>query len=206
MYSDITGFILSGGKSSRMGENKSLLKLQGRSIIEITADLMKQIFRQVILISNEPGHYGFLNLPVYGDIYPGLGPLAGIHSALVNSKTTRNFIISCDMPLMHREVITFLTDYPTKEPITVARADGFIQQLCGIYDKRCLPASERLLMAAGGEISGKKGCRVLEMISLLGAAIIPAEEIPGASPHAFFNMNRPAEFEFVSRVFTERAK
>ena len=69
MYSDITGVILAGGKSSRMGVNKSFLKLGNQTIIERIVDLMKSIFSEVIIITNTPDEYKFLNLPLYEDIY-----------------------------------------------------------------------------------------------------------------------------------------
>ena len=80
MYNDITGIILSGGKSSRMGKNKSLLKIGDKTIIERMCDLMKSLFTEIILITNTPDDYSFLDLTVYKDVYKHKGPLAGIHS------------------------------------------------------------------------------------------------------------------------------
>ena len=105
MYNDITGIILSGGKSTRMGENKSLMKINGKTIIEHVNDLIQSLFSNVILISNNPDEYEFLGIKIYKDIFPGMGPLAGIHSGLKNSSTQKNFIISCDIPLMTPEMI-----------------------------------------------------------------------------------------------------
>ena len=105
MYNNITGIILSGGTSSRMGENKALLQLGKKKVIEHITDLMCSIFANVILITNTPNEYEFLNLPMYEDIFKVGGPLAGIHSGLVNSKTEENFILSCDMPLMRADII-----------------------------------------------------------------------------------------------------
>ncbi len=135
MYSDITGVILSGGKSSRMGVNKSLLKINDKTIIEYIAELMQNIFSKVILITNDPDDYRFLGLEMFEDIYKGYGPLAGIHSGLLCSTTQKNFIISCDVPLITEEMIKYIVDYPTDKLITVAKADGFIQQLVGVYNR-----------------------------------------------------------------------
>lgn len=202
MYSDITGIILSGGKSSRMGVNKSLMLLNGKPVIETVADLMKTVFANVILISNEPEDYTFLNIPVYKDIFPGLGPLAGIHSGLTHSSTERNFIISCDMPLITSEMICYIADFVTIHPVTVARADGFIQQLCGLYNKSCLTAAENLLkenaeQEVRNESQKKRKCRVLSLIDSVGAEIIDAEKLPFYKKDLFFNMNRPSDFDYV---------
>ena len=73
MYNDITGIVLCGGKSSRMGTNKAFLKLGGKYIIEIICDLMKCIFGNVILVTNKTELYEFLNLEAHEDIYKGKG-------------------------------------------------------------------------------------------------------------------------------------
>ena len=91
MYKDITGIILSGGKSSRMGLNKSLIELSGKTFIQRTKDLMSGLFENVILITNEPDLYDFLDIESYVDIFKVFGPLGGIHSGLINSKTDENF-------------------------------------------------------------------------------------------------------------------
>ena len=135
MYKDITGIILSGGKSTRMGSNKSFLKVGHKTIIERVRDLLQVIFKDVILITNDPDEYKFLNLPMFEDVYKYKGPLAGIHSGLLHSSTEINFIISCDIPLITQEMIKYLVDYKTEKIITIAKADGFIQQLAGKYSK-----------------------------------------------------------------------
>lgn len=99
MYKDITGIILSGGKSLRMGTNKSFLDISGQTAIERTVELMKALFRRVLLITNEPDLYQIPDVTIYQDIYKNKGPIGGIHSGLLNSTTERNFVILCDMPL-----------------------------------------------------------------------------------------------------------
>ena len=146
MYSDITGIILSGGKSSRMGENKALLNLGGKKVIERVVDLMKLFFPNVILITNTPDEYRFLNIPMFEDVYKYKGPIAGIHSGLSNSATEKNFVISCDIPMMTPEMIRYIVEFKTEKPITVCRADGFIQHLVGKYNKSVLPHAEKLLV------------------------------------------------------------
>ncbi len=199
MYYDITGIILSGGKSTRMGENKSLMKIDGRTIIEYIKDLMQSLFPNVILISNNPDELEFLGLKTYKDIYSSMGPLAGIHSGLMHSSTKKNFIISCDIPLMTRKMIMYLCDYKTDKPVTIAKADGFIQQLCGLYDKRCLPYAEEILSSKKNiegreENQMRRKCMVLNLIDITGAEIIPAESLPFYQKDTFFNMNNKKDF------------
>ncbi len=199
MYSDVTGIILSGGKSTRMGQNKSLLSLNGKTVIERVVDLMKEVFENVIMITNTPDEYEFLNIPLYKDIYEYKGPLAGIHSGLAHSNTDQNFIISCDIPLMTSEMIKFIVDYQTDKPVTVCRADGFVQQLAGRYSKSVLPEAEKALKEDQEEQRNadqkKRKCKVLSLLDIVGAEIIDAETSPVYKEMLFFNMNRPDDYQ-----------
>ncbi len=199
MYKDITGIILSGGKSTRMGENKSLLKLGDKTVIEHTLQLMQSLFSEVILITNSPDEYQFLNIPMFEDVYRYRGPLAGIHSGLINSKTDDNFIISCDIPLITSEIIEYIVDFNTTHPITVCRADGYIQQLAGKYSKSLLPEIENLLKIEEDETRDsnqkKRKCKVHLLLNLVGAEIIVAEELDFYSEGLFLNMNRPEDYK-----------
>jgi molybdopterin-guanine dinucleotide biosynthesis protein A len=186
-----------------MGENKSFLKIGGRTVIERVGELLEPMFGKIILITNEPGEYSFLNVEAFRDIYPFKGPLSGIHSALRNSKTDRCFIISCDIPLMKREMIDYLVNYKTDKKITIARAGGFIQQLCGVYHKGSITEAERILLAVNpaAEVRApgqrERRCSVLELVDRTGAEIINAEDLPFYTDEMYFNMNRKEEFEYV---------
>jgi len=209
MHNDITGIILSGGKSSRMGENKSLMQIGNKTVIEYVADLMKSLFIKVLLITNNHEDYEFLNLEMHDDIYYQMGPLAGIHSGLTHSHTHKNFIISCDIPLMTTKMIEYLVEFKTDKPITIAKADGFIQQLCGAYDKKCLPNAEGILLNQKKESlinseSKKNRCKVLDLVDLVGAEIIDAESLPFYKKDIFFNMNKRSDFEIVVQKLTHQ--
>ena len=202
MYPDITGVILSGGKSLRMGFNKSLLKIQGKTIIEYIVELMQNIFSKVILITNSPDEYRFLNLEMFEDIYKNYGPLAGIHSGLVNSSTKRNFIISCDVPLMTEQMIRYLVDYSTDKLITIAKADGYIQQLVGIYNRDIIVTAEDILekgklVKERNSDQQRRGCKVLSLVNQVGAEIINTDSLSFYIPDTYFNMNNTEDFNIV---------
>jgi molybdopterin-guanine dinucleotide biosynthesis protein A len=200
MYNDITGIILSGGKSLRMGTNKAFLKLGNKYIIEILADLLKYIFGKVILVTNEPGLYGFLKIDMFKDIYKGNGPLAGIHSGLMNSQTEKNFIISCDIPLITKSSIEFIVDYPSDKKIKVPFADGYIQQLCGVYCRSLLPEIEHQLNYNDQQGSVTK-CKVLKLVEKTQGEIINIEkEMPGYEANTFLNMNDIVQYQVAGHI------
>lgn len=233
MYNDITGIILSGGKSTRMGTNKSLLKLGDQTVIERIIDLMKPLFGRVILSTNSFDEYRFLGLEMFEDIYNGSGPLGGIHSGLVHSQTEKNFIISCDIPLMSAGIIKFLIEYSTDKPITIAKADGFTQQLCGVYSKSLLPEIEKIIeenitidernqsqqaSLPVGKVETtdqdihlkieqkKRGCKVLQLVTAVDSEIIDIEkEYRYYVPGTFLNMNNPEEYEQLKNYFLKNS-
>lgn len=203
MYRDITGIILSGGQSSRMGSNKALIPIGGTSAIERIVELMSPLFPGLILSTNSPTEFGFLGLEMVEDLHHDVGPLAGIHAGLSASPTERGFVIPCDVPLMTEEVIRHLVDDPTDCPVTVARADGFLQQLPGVFHSSCVPEIEKIFRERSGDLeiktTGKRrGCRITDLFERIRVRVVDAEsEIPGYVTGTFMNMNDVADLEHV---------
>jgi molybdopterin-guanine dinucleotide biosynthesis protein A len=192
MCSDITGVILAGGKSSRMGVNKSFLKLGNQTIIERIVNLMKSIFTEVIIITNTPDEYKFLKLPLYEDLYKWKGPLAGIHSALTHSQTEKVFVLSCDVPLMSKEIIEYIIEYKTDKSILFCEAAGFHQPLVGIYSKKILSAIEKFI--SDNEIGDKSFHQFLKKVDV---EIIHPEKLSFYNDEIFFNVNRPEDYAYI---------
>lgn len=202
MYKDISAAILSGGKSSRMGTNKSLLQLNGKTVIFHLNELMNSIFENVSIITNEPELYQNIESPKFKDIHKGNGPLSGIHSALFHSKTDYVFIISCDIPLINKEIIQSIIEYPSENLIKVPKADGFIQNLCGLYHKSLIPKIEDIFSLEIGyetlENGKKKRCKIHQLIDNTATTIIEnVEELNGYHKNVFINMNKPEEYEYI---------
>jgi molybdopterin-guanine dinucleotide biosynthesis protein A len=202
MYKDVTGIILAGGKSSRMDLNKSTLKINGITIIERITKLLKKLFPEVLIVSNETNTYSFLGLPVYEDIFKYKGPLAGIHSGLLHSKCKTNFIISSDLPFITDELIKYIIDYKTDKPVTVSRATGFIQPLAGKYSIDCLPVIEEILnqelIVKIPEFEQKvRQYSVHKFLDLVDTEIISIEDKSFYHEDLYFNMNTIEDYEYV---------
>ena len=195
MYSDLTGIILAGGKSSRMGVNKSFFKLGNQTIIERITVLMKSIFKEVIIITNTPAEYAFLQLPLYEDIFKGKGPLGGIHSGLTYSKTEKNFVSSCDIPLMTKEMIEYIIEYKSDKPIKFCEAAGYHQPLAGVYEKKIIAEIEKVIIN-NDETTDKSFHHFLKGVN---AEIIHPEELPFYNDEIFFNINTPKDYKQISR-------
>lgn len=203
MYQNISVAILSGGKSSRMGTNKSLLEINNKTVIEILKENLQLIFNEVILIANDSETYKFLKIPIYEDMYKGIGPLAGIHSALTNSKNDKVFVISCDIPLINIEIIKSIIEYKEGYQIIVPFADGFIQSLCGLYHKSLIPKINEIISSyqLDTEKSKQKLCKIKQLINMSNSLIIEdVDKLAGYSENIFLNMNHPEDYEKVKNI------
>lgn len=202
MRKDITGIILSGGKSSRMQTNKALLKLGNYSVIEIIANKMRSVFSEVIVSANELPDFAFLNMPIIQDEFIGRGSLAGIHTALKTSKTERNFLISCDMPLISTELINYLISINSDKAILLPKVNGRIQQLCGVYSKSIIKEIENIfkLYETDKNIKGS----VYELIENVPTEFIDVEHLPFYDENIFLNMNSPKDYEYIKNIFEKK--
>lgn len=141
----MTGIILSGGKSSRMGENKAFVDIGGERLLDRTIDLFMGLFDEIILVTNEPLAYLDLDLTIVTDIIPGKGALGGIYSGLFFARSERAFVAPCDMPFLNRSFIEWMLSKAHDCDVLVpAPADG-LQPLHAVYSRRCLPAIKKLI-------------------------------------------------------------
>jgi molybdopterin-guanine dinucleotide biosynthesis protein A len=204
-YSDITGIILSGGLSSRMGTDKALLRIGDRTIIERTRELMSNVFENILLSTNDFESYQFLGLPMILDFYKGHGPLSGIHAALVASKTDRNFILSCDLPMMSEEMIRHIIENKTVQPISIPSANERMQHLCGIYRKSLVPVIANILSDSIHlkKENGKSAASVKQLIEKAGVEIIETKDLSFLNEDVFFNMNSKDDFDFIKKKISE---
>jgi molybdenum cofactor guanylyltransferase len=195
MYDNVTGVLLSGGKSSRMGVNKSFLKFGDELVIEKILNLMKSLFKKNILITNSPREYEFLGIPVFTDIFRGIGPLGGIHSGIMNSGTERIFVMSCDIPLMTKEMISYIIEYKPDADVKICEAAGYTQPLVGLYNKNILDDLNKYLN--DWEEIKTDGCRIKNFLTLCSHEIINPEPEEFYRDEIFFNMNKPEDYEYL---------
>lgn len=200
---DITAFILSGGKSSRIGTNKSLLEIDGKSLIHSLVELLDALFSNVVISSNEPYMYEFAGKKVIQDIFPDRGPLSGIHSSLQSSNTERNFFISCDMPFITPDVINFLCAYKSDSSVILPKTEGRIQLLCGLYSKRILPEVNSLLEDVNQKVSNLKGS-MFELLDRVDKDIIDVIDMDFYHTDLFFNINTPEDYNYAKRILERK--
>ena len=150
---DICAVILAGGKSSRMGSNKALLDFGGRPLIQVIADRIRSITDQILISSNDPSRYEFLNFPVIPDRYRGHGPLAGLHAAMLWNTCALYIILACDLPNLQAPFLRRLTSLVKGYDAAIPRTrDGLAHPLCAVYRRTCLPAVESSLLRGANKM------------------------------------------------------
>ncbi len=136
--SKMTGIILAGGKSTRMGSDKGLLSYRGKPMISYPIELLKSLGMPIIIISSN-NNYEQFGYPVFEDRYLNKGPVGGIYSGLTSSTNEFNLILPCDTPNLTLEIIEHLIDASSGQQVTVPNYRGQLHPLVGIYSKSILP-------------------------------------------------------------------
>jgi molybdopterin-guanine dinucleotide biosynthesis protein A len=178
-----TAIIMAGGNSTRMGTDKSMLPIDGRSIVERICERLSACFEQILISAGNKDKFEFLGYEVIPDKIPGQGPLMGIVSALQASSNELNFIVACDIPhieLRHvRRIISEAADGEYDIVVPVA-GDGQYEPLFAVYRKNTLRVVNKVLAAGGRKISDVFALCNVKKIDL-GADLV--------------NLNTTAEYE-----------
>jgi len=179
----MTGVILAGGKSRRMKKNKALLKIGKKQVIKLVIEKLKIVFDNVLIIGNSSLNHQFLGVRIIEDTVSGKGPLGGIYTGLLVSKSEYNFICGCDMPFLNVDLLRFMVSEIDENDIVIPVVKGFVEPLHAIYSKRCLPAINSHL-----EVEDLK---VKSFFSEVKCKYLPENEIKKYDPHllSFSNLN-----------------
>lgn len=135
---NLTGIILSGGKSSRMGKDKGFCELENKPLVAYSIDILAPISSQIIIGANDD-IYNNLGFGVIKDEIKNIGPIGGIYSCLKSSQTADNIIISCDMPLIPSELIEYILSAKAGYDVVIPIFRGFPEPLCAYYNKSIVP-------------------------------------------------------------------
>lgn len=186
-----TAIILAGGKSSRMGTNKALLTLNGKTVIEGIAESLEKTADELLIVTNTPADYKFLHLPMTEDKWKGMGPLAGIEAGLSASKTEHNLIVACDMPFISVDLGTYLLSCLEDYQAAVPEISGRLHPLFAAYRKDVKGVVTKALEENQLRIRHFLHSIHVKIVKndLLQSLGLPDEEI------YFFNMNDRTEYE-----------
>ena len=201
MLERITPIILAGGKSSRMGSDKSFVTLAGRPLIEIVLDCLRQTFINApLIVTNRPGDYAHLGVALIEDKICAQGPLGGIHAGLCETASELNFIVACDMPFLQTDFIRYMAEASLGYQATLPRDGAATEALHAFYTKDCVAPIEKCLQ------EGKR--RIIDFLPQVRTRYLEKAEYQGYqwSREIFFNVNSNLELLTAQRLLLKKEK
>jgi molybdenum cofactor guanylyltransferase len=197
------GFILAGGRSSRMGRDKAMLEIDGVMMLDRAIGLLKGAGVSATVVG-PPDEFErrTLQVPVIADEWPGIGPLGGIATALREKPATWNLVVACDMPYLTVEWLRFLLQRTkaSSADAMVPRSERGPEPLCAVYHRRAEAAIREALQ------QGKR--KVTEVVATLKTEYVERDEWKAFDSDGFLfkNMNQPADYEEAKAILSRRAK
>lgn len=200
---NVSGVILAGGKSRRMGVNKALLVIDGATIIERVVRTIEQVLSEIILVTGDLDSMsglepGMTPIRVVDDIHPGVGALGGLHSGLYHAAEDLVFVCACDMPFINPELVKYIIDAAEGFDAAVPVIGDNYEPLMAAYSKGCVESIEKQIKL------GKK-----QIKSFFGD--VRLKEIPEADLRkidrdllSLFNINSPEDLSAARRILAER--
>ena len=197
---EVTGYVLAGGASTRLGRDKALVEVDGTPMLARMIELLGGVTKQVKLVA-APGKYSAFGVETIEDQWPGEGPLGGIITALEDTAEGSangewNLIVSCDMPFLTREWLGFVCERATKSKaqVVLPHSASGPEPLCA-----CWQTAAASKLRSGFERGVRK---VTEGIALLRAEVLDEADWKRFDDEGrlFWNMNTAADYEEARRV------
>ncbi|GAM09613.1 hypothetical protein OR1_01893 [Geobacter sp. OR-1] len=189
-FSNVTGVILAGGQSIRMGKNKALLEVNGVPLIATIYRRMAELFDEVLLVTNTPEIYDFIPCRKVPDLYAGMGVLAGIHSGLLHSSSPAIFATACDMPYLVEDLVCHIAERADAGGVLIPEGPAGLEPLHAAYGKGCLAAIEATLL------SGQR--RIVSFFDRTNVSRVNQEQVAIFDPtfSSFVNINTMEDYLF----------
>ena len=183
----ITGIILAGGQSTRMGTDKALIQINGKTLLENAIDICKPNCQTIIISSNNTGHelFGYEIIP---DEIKNCGPLGGIYSCLKKSETEWNFILSVDAAFVTADFVQFLDSEIGDFDAVVPVHQNGKEPLVAMYHKRCIPVIWNQIEL--------KDFKMHHLFNTLNIKFADSQNWIQNYPEIFRNLNRPEDLNF----------
>jgi molybdopterin-guanine dinucleotide biosynthesis protein A len=180
--------IQAGGRSSRMGSDKALVLLGGKTMIEHVLARVAGLGDEIIITTNNPGELGRFGLPLVADPIPGAGALFGLQTALAAAHESHVLLAACDMPFLQRPLLERLIALAPRADVVVPRIEGRFEPLLAVYARTpCLEAVQRAIDA------GER--RMISFFPQVEVLALDEEQLRPFDPHqtSFFNVNTPED-------------
>lgn len=191
MIGDVTGILLAGGKSRRMGEDKRFLFIGEQTLFERTLAVLRSIFQTVCVVIAQDSPPLEAEVPVFRDLVAGCGSLGGLYTGLKQAHTEYVFVVACDMPFLNPILIRYMVSLRDETDIVMVRLEQGLQPTHALYSRRCLPVIEGMLQARQLKIQYLATHPSLQ-IRLVAESELRKIDHEGLS---FLNVNTPADLD-----------
>lgn len=187
----VSGIILAGGLSSRLGRDKTLLSFNNETLIERTIRVLRDVVDEIIIASNHTSKYNLPGMVEVPDTFPGMGPLGGMHAGLMTAKHEHAFVISSDMPFFSGELVRFLLERRGGYDVVVPEIKKRWEPLCAVYSKSCVGHIEKCLYS-----NVKQVYQFYQHVNVLKVGEGELAQV-GRLEEMFYNLNTPEDYGIV---------
>ena len=193
----VSGVVLAGGQSKRIGANKAFLDVGGRPIIERVLEQMSLVAQEVFLVANALDEYAHLDYPIVPDVFPGKGALGGVYSGLKAARNPQVLVVGCDMPFLSAALLRYMILLTPGYDIVAPRTEKGIEPLHALYAKACLPTMERMLQ--------HNDLKIVAFYSQFRVRYVEQSEVEVLDPRhlSFFNVNTLDDLEWARGMAIE---
>ena len=194
----ISGIVLAGGRSLRLGRNKSLVTISNKNLLELVISRISEISSDIIIvIAKEQDVSGLPDFPgvrIVNDLLPGKGPLGGIYTGLKTTSSRYNFVVASDMPFLNVPLMRSMIALADGADLVVPRVGHFVEPLHAVYSRNC--------QAPITDMIQKNDLKLSNLFHRVNVRYVDAEEIERFDPHhlSFFNVNTEADLVKARRI------
>lgn len=199
---DVTGVLLAGGKSHRMGQDKRFLAIGEKTLLTRSLAVLRSVFQRVLVVIAQDSLPLDSDAPVLRDLIPHCGSLGGLYTGLKQAKTEWVFAVACDMPFLAPATIRHLVDVKGEADVVMAKLQNGFQPMHALYHRNCLPVMESLISTRDLKIH-----RLADHPALRVRLVAP-EELSLVDPEgrSFYNVNTPADLEAARSLHGQAVK
>jgi molybdopterin-guanine dinucleotide biosynthesis protein A len=188
---ELTGLVLAGGSSRRMGRDKARLELDGRDLIGLVVDRLSAICGEVLIVGTDPTPYSDLGAGLVADVFPGVGVLGGLHAGLRAASCELALAVGCDMPFLDTELLLAFAGWAEGYDVALLRQDRQVEPLHAAYRRTCIEAMEEAIRAGDR--------RVVSFFERVSVHYVTPDQVRRLDPdlRSFRNVNTAEDWQAV---------
>jgi molybdopterin-guanine dinucleotide biosynthesis protein A len=193
----LTGIILAGGQSRRMGRHKPFIRAGGIPLFERVYRVLHQIFSNITVVTNDPEEFRFYDVRILCDLIPNGGSLGGLYTGLMDAQSDQVFCFASDMPFLNPGLIRYMMGKSHQGDVIIPRTSEGVQPLHAIYAKTCLAPIENLM--------SRGNLKIIDFFQEVTVSYILEKEILRYDPMltCFLNVNTDEDLQHVENLLSK---